>query len=145
VLTVFHSSWFVFPFSLIIQSSIYFYPFFPGKHESPCSVCSCQFVPIQLQLLRHLANFHKSCFERYDTRVHIMHEIFNLLQSPIKESGKRSQYSDWLWAGRQRDRSLNPGSFKNVLFSTSSRLVLGPTQPSGATGGSFPRDEAVEA
>jgi hypothetical protein len=38
-------------------------------------------------------------------------------------------YSDWLLAGRPRDRSWSAGRAKNFLFSTSSRLVLGPTQP----------------
>jgi hypothetical protein len=42
---------------------------------------------------------------------------------------KRSQFSDWLRAGRPRGWSLSPGRVKNFLFSTSSRPVLGPTQP----------------
>jgi hypothetical protein len=42
---------------------------------------------------------------------------------------KHSRYSDWLRAGRSRGQSSNPGSIKNCLFPTSSRLVLGATQP----------------
>jgi hypothetical protein len=41
----------------------------------------------------------------------------------------RSRYSDWLRAGRPRGRSSSPGGVKNFLFYTSSRPVLGPTQP----------------
>jgi hypothetical protein len=43
--------------------------------------------------------------------------------------GKGSWYSDWLQAGQLKGRSSSPGRVKNFLFSTSSRLVLGPTQP----------------
>jgi hypothetical protein len=39
-----------------------------------------------------------------------------------------SRYSDWLRAGRPRDRSSSPGRVKNFLFSTSSRPALGSTQ-----------------
>jgi hypothetical protein len=35
----------------------------------------------------------------------------------------------WPRAGWQRGRSSSPGRIKNFLFSTSSRSVLGPTQP----------------
>jgi hypothetical protein len=38
-------------------------------------------------------------------------------------------YSDWLRAGRPRGQILSPGRDKNFLFSTSSRLALGSTQP----------------
>jgi hypothetical protein len=41
------------------------------------------------------------------------------------ENHWRSQYSEWLQAGRPRGRSLSPGRVKNFLFSTS----LGSTQP----------------
>jgi hypothetical protein len=41
----------------------------------------------------------------------------------------RSRYSDWLRAGRPRGRSSCPGRVKNFLFSASSRLALGSTQP----------------
>jgi hypothetical protein len=41
------------------------------------------------------------------------------------EPGERSRYSDWILAGR----SSIPGSTKNILFSMSSSLALGPTQP----------------
>jgi hypothetical protein len=37
------------------------------------------------------------------------------------------RYSDWLRAGRPRDRSSNPGRDTNFLFSTSSGPTLGPT------------------
>jgi hypothetical protein len=36
--------------------------------------------------------------------------------------------SDWLRAGRPRGRSSSSGMCKNVLFSTSSKPALGPTQ-----------------
>jgi hypothetical protein len=42
---------------------------------------------------------------------------------------QRSRYSDWLQAGRPRDRSSSPSGGNNFLFSTSSRPALGPTQP----------------
>jgi hypothetical protein len=35
----------------------------------------------------------------------------------------------WLLAGQLEGRSLSPGRVKNILLSTSSRPVLGPTQP----------------
>jgi hypothetical protein len=38
-----------------------------------------------------------------------------------KRSRDRSQYGDWLRAGRLRGRSSRPGRGKNFLFSTSSR------------------------
>jgi hypothetical protein len=37
--------------------------------------------------------------------------------------------SDWLRAGRSRGRSSSPGRVKNFLYSMSSRLALGSTQP----------------
>jgi hypothetical protein len=40
----------------------------------------------------------------------------------------QSVYSDWLRAERLRDRSSSPGRVKNILYSTSSRQVLEPTQ-----------------
>jgi hypothetical protein len=40
-----------------------------------------------------------------------------------------NRYSDWLQAGWWRGRGSSPGRVKNFLFSTSSRPVLGPTQP----------------
>jgi hypothetical protein len=46
-----------------------------------------------------------------------------------EEPGYRSQYSDWLWAGRSRGRSSNSGRVKNFLFSASFRPALGSTQP----------------
>jgi hypothetical protein len=39
----------------------------------------------------------------------------------------RSRYSDWLKAGRPRNRSLNPGRVKNCPFSKLSRPSLRPT------------------
>jgi hypothetical protein len=47
----------------------------------------------------------------------------------MQEPEWHSWYSDWLGAGRPRGRSSSPGKFKNFLFSTSSRLAVGPTQP----------------
>jgi hypothetical protein len=44
-------------------------------------------------------------------------------------AGIRSRYSEWLWAGRLRGRGSSPGKVKNFLPSTSSRPVLGSTQP----------------
>jgi hypothetical protein len=44
------------------------------------------------------------------------------------ELGQLSQYSNWLQAGQPRSQSSSPGRVKNFLF-TSSRPVLGPTQP----------------
>jgi hypothetical protein len=41
----------------------------------------------------------------------------------------QNRYSDWLRAGRPRGRSSSPKGGKNFRFSTSSRLVLGSTQP----------------
>jgi hypothetical protein len=46
-----------------------------------------------------------------------------------KELGQCSWYSDWLQAGRLRGQSSSPGRVKNFLFSMSSRLALGLTQP----------------
>jgi hypothetical protein len=53
----------------------------------------------------------------------------------------------WLWAGRLRGQSSNPGRIKNFLFSAASRVDLGPTQlPSQwVTGDSFPGDKAAGA
>jgi hypothetical protein len=34
----------------------------------------------------------------------------------LVEPKKRSRYSDWLWAGRQRSRNSSPCSVKNYLF-----------------------------
>jgi hypothetical protein len=39
------------------------------------------------------------------------------------------RYADWLRAGRPSSRSSSPSRVKNFLFSTSSRPVLGSTQP----------------
>jgi hypothetical protein len=47
----------------------------------------------------------------------------------VEEPGWLSRYSDWLLAGRPRGRSSSPGRGKNFLISTSSRPVLGPTEP----------------
>jgi hypothetical protein len=40
-----------------------------------------------------------------------------------------SRYSEWLRAVRPRNQISSPGRVKKFLFSTSSILVLGPTQP----------------
>jgi hypothetical protein len=42
-----------------------------------------------------------------------------------REPEQHSRHSDWLRGGRPRGRSSSPGR----VFSTSSRLALGPTQP----------------
>jgi hypothetical protein len=42
---------------------------------------------------------------------------------------KRSQYSDWLRAGRPRGRSSSPGGVKNFHSYMSCRPALGPTKP----------------
>jgi hypothetical protein len=47
----------------------------------------------------------------------------------IKEKRSRSQYINWLRAGRYRGPSSSPGRVKNYLFSTSSRLNVGLLQP----------------
>jgi hypothetical protein len=52
-----------------------------------------------------------------------VHLIFNLIVH--MELGERSQYSDWLRAGRPTGRSSSPGRGDIFLFSTSSRPVLG--------------------
>jgi hypothetical protein len=41
----------------------------------------------------------------------------------------RSCYSHWLEAGRLSGRSSSPTRVKNFLFSTTSRLAVGPTEP----------------
>jgi hypothetical protein len=46
----------------------------------------------------------------------------------IVEPGQRSRYSDYLRAGRLRDRSSSPSTVKNFLFSASSRPALGSTK-----------------
>jgi hypothetical protein len=51
----------------------------------------------------------------------------------IQSSGeptRASRYSDWLRAGRPMGQNSSPGRIENFLISTSSRPVLGPTQPS---------------
>jgi hypothetical protein len=64
----------------------------------------------------------KSCSQSKD--------LFRLLQSPIlREPGDRSRYSNWLQAGGLRGQSSSPSRVNNFLFSTSSRLALGLTQP----------------
>jgi hypothetical protein len=64
-----------------------------------------------------------------------------------EEPGYRSQYSDRLWAGQPRGWSSSPGKVKNFLFSKSSRLALGSTQPSikWVPGALFPGNKAAGA
>jgi hypothetical protein len=52
----------------------------------------------------------------------------------FREPGWRSQYSDWLRAGRPRSWSSNPGVDKNSVFPTSSKPVLLPTSCPKGTG-----------
>jgi hypothetical protein len=47
----------------------------------------------------------------------------------LLEPVQHSWYIDRLRAGRLRGRSSSPSRVKNFLFSTSSRPVLGTTQP----------------
>jgi hypothetical protein len=64
----------------------------------------------------------------FSTHIHSPRTLsFNLT---LYSHGQCSRYSDWLRAGRLRGRSSSPGKDKSFLFSTSSRLILGPTQPS---------------
>jgi hypothetical protein len=46
-----------------------------------------------------------------------------------RELGQWSRYKDWLQAGRQRAWSSSPSRGEIFLSSTSSRSVLGATQP----------------
>jgi hypothetical protein len=46
----------------------------------------------------------------------------------IQESRQRSRYGDCLRTGRLRSRSSSTGWVKNIVSSTSSRPVLGPSQ-----------------
>jgi hypothetical protein len=54
--------------------------------------------------------------------------FLDIVRLPVG-AGIASRYSNWLRAGRSGGRSSSPGRVKNCLFSTSSRLALGPTQP----------------
>jgi hypothetical protein len=53
----------------------------------------------------------------------------NIFLSFVVEPEYRSQCSDWLRAGRPRGRSSSPGKIKDLHFSLSYRVALGPTQP----------------
>jgi hypothetical protein len=64
------------------------------------------------RFLRNVANYLQRCYIPEDSNFH-----------------SHRRYSDWLRAGRPRGRSSSPGKGKTCLFSTSSRPVLGPTQP----------------
>jgi hypothetical protein len=58
--------------------------------------------------------------------------VNSVIGVPLKtrmEPGYRSRYSYWLRAGRLRGWSSSPVGGKNFLFSKSSRLALGSTQP----------------
>jgi hypothetical protein len=52
-----------------------------------------------------------------------------ILFFPRTSLREKSRSSDWLRAGRPRGQHSNSGRFKNVHFSLSFWLVLGPTQP----------------
>jgi hypothetical protein len=54
--------------------------------------------------------------------------VYFMAYTSLWEPGYRSRYSDWLRAGRRRDRSSSLGRAKNFLFSKSSRPALGATQ-----------------
>jgi hypothetical protein len=64
-------------------------------------------------ILTFFSPSHSTCFT-----------LFNPLHC---SRGRR--YSDWLRVGRPRGWKSSPGRCKIFLFSASSRLVLGPTQP----------------
>jgi hypothetical protein len=71
-----------------------------------------------------------------------------LLSSTVNwESGYRSQYSDWLRAGRPRGRSSSPGRVMNFFLldvvHTGSRVH--PISFGMGTGGSFPGGQAAGA
>jgi hypothetical protein len=53
----------------------------------------------------------------------------NFWWKPLIQRSRDSRYSDWLRAGRPKGRGSSPGRIKNFLFSTSSSVALGPTQP----------------
>jgi hypothetical protein len=65
----------------------------------------------------------------YGSKCYIPNSSFPSITLSIWESGCLSRYSDWLRATQMSGRSSSPGKGKNFLFSTSSRPVLGPTQP----------------
>jgi hypothetical protein len=54
---------------------------------------------------------------------------YSLYQDINEEPGWLSRYNVWLLAGRPRGRSSSPGRGRIFLFPTSSRPVLGPSQP----------------
>jgi hypothetical protein len=76
------------------------------------SVCLC---------MSHLGRWRSSSFLFYTNH--------SLYYKKWEEPEQLSRYSNWLWAGRPRSRSLSPGRIKNLLFSKSSRPALGPIQP----------------
>jgi hypothetical protein len=65
----------------------------------------------------------------------------NALYDGVEEPRQLSRYNDRLRAGRLRGESSSPSWVKNFLFSTSSTLALGLTQPpiQWAPGNLFPR------
>jgi hypothetical protein len=54
---------------------------------------------------------------------------YRRLGSAHADRAMLSRYSDWLRARRPRGRSSSPGRIKTFLLSTSSRPILGSTQP----------------
>jgi hypothetical protein len=58
-------------------------------------------------------------------------KLFSIFYCSIQST---SQYRDWLWDRRRRDRSSSPSRGKNFPFSMSSRPVLVPTTTSHTTG-----------
>jgi hypothetical protein len=85
----------------------------------------CNFLATDLGLLGKLMVAWKLC-----TSLMVSMHIPNIsTMSYLPILWLCSRYSDWLWAGRQTGRSSSPGRVKNLFISTSSRPVLGPTQP----------------
>jgi hypothetical protein len=68
--------------------------------------------------------------------------VFLTVYSILEEPGKRSQYSDWLRAGRLRGRSSSPGRFKNFLHVVQTDSEVHPISYPMSTGGSFPGGKA---
>jgi hypothetical protein len=55
--------------------------------------------------------------------------LINISHGYPEELGYGSRYTNWLWAGQPMGWSSRPGRGMIFLLSTSTRPVLGPTQP----------------
>jgi hypothetical protein len=79
---------------------------------------------LQAKQWSHCQNFTEcNLFNFYLMAVFILY-----LYQPY-EPGYPSRYSDRLWTGLLKGCSWSPGRVQNFLFSSSSKLALGPTQP----------------